>query len=63
VAFSSLERVGKGLRTAPRDAIIAESMTSERGKGFGIHRSLETAGAVLGTVAAFVLLSVFARYG
>jgi len=55
VAFSSLERVGKGLRTAPRDAIIAESMTSERGKGFGIHRSLETAGAVLGTAVAFVL--------
>jgi MFS family permease len=55
VAFSSLERVGKGLRTAPRDAIIAESMTAERGKGFGIHRSLETAGAVLGTAVAFVL--------
>jgi MFS family permease len=55
VAYSSLERVGKGLRTAPRDAIIAESMTTERGKGFGIHRSLETAGAVLGTLVAFVL--------
>jgi len=55
VVFSALERVGKGLRTAPRDAIIAESMTTERGKGFGIHRSLETAGAVLGTFTAFVL--------
>lgn len=55
VVFSALERVGKGLRTAPRDAIIAESMTTERGKGFGIHRSLETAGAVLGTLVAFVL--------
>lgn len=55
VLFSGLERVGKGLRTAPRDAIIAESMTAERGKGFGIHRSLETAGAVLGTLVAFVL--------
>ncbi|MBN1507342.1 MAG: MFS transporter [Sedimentisphaerales bacterium] len=55
VVFSGLERIGKGLRTAPRDAIIAESMTSERGKGFGIHRSLETAGAVLGTLAAFAL--------
>lgn len=55
VVYSGLERVGKGLRTAPRDAIIAESMTSERGKGFGIHRSLETAGAVLGTLVAFVL--------
>lgn len=55
VVFAALERVGKGLRTAPRDAIIAESMTAERGKGFGIHRSLETAGAVLGTLVAFVL--------
>jgi len=55
VLYSGLERVGKGLRTAPRDAIIAESMTTERGKGFGIHRSLETAGAVLGTLVAFVL--------
>lgn len=55
VLYSGLERVGKGLRTAPRDAIIAESMTAERGKGFGIHRSLETAGAVLGTLVAFVL--------
>jgi len=55
VLYSGLERVGKGLRTAPRDAIIAESMATERGKGFGIHRSLETAGAVLGTIVAFLL--------
>jgi len=55
VLFSGLERICKDMRTAPRDAIIAESMTSERGKGFGIHRSLETAGAVLGTLVAFVL--------
>jgi MFS family permease len=55
VLFSGLERIGKGLRTAPRDAIIAESMMTERGKGFGIHRSLETAGAVLGTLVAFFL--------
>jgi len=55
VVFSSLERVGKGLRTAARDAIIAESMTTQRGKGFGIHRGLETIGAVLGAVVAFCL--------
>jgi MFS family permease len=55
VVFSALERVGKGLRTAARDAIIAESMTTERGKGFGIHRSLETVGAVLGAVVALAL--------
>lgn len=55
VVFSSLERVGKGLRTAARDAIIADSMTTQRGKGFGVHRSLETIGAILGAVVAFGL--------
>ena len=54
--FSSLERVGKGMRTAPRDAIIADSMPENRGKGFGIHRSMDTAGAVLGSVVVFLLI-------
>ena len=40
--FASLERIGKGLRTAPRDAIIADSMPQKRGKGFGIHRAMDT---------------------
>lgn len=53
--FASLERVGKGLRTAPRDAIIADSMPKERGKGFGIHRSLDTFGAILGSILVFLL--------
>ena len=56
VVFASLERVGKGLRTAARDVIIAESVTTQRGKGFGIHRGLETIGAILGSAMAFVLL-------
>lgn len=51
-----LERVGKGLRTAPRDAIIADSVRKGvRGKGFGIHRALDTSGAIVGSVLAFVL--------
>ena len=54
--FSGLERVGKGIRTAPRDAIIADSMPEKRGKGFGIHRALDTAGAILGSVFAFLLI-------
>ncbi|MCD6477664.1 MAG: MFS transporter [Candidatus Aenigmarchaeota archaeon] len=53
--FASLERVGKGLRTAPRDAIISESMPKKKGKGFGIHRALDTSGAVLGSSIVFVL--------
>ena len=53
--FSGLERVGKGLRTAPRDAIISDSMPKERGKGFGIHRALDTSGAILGSFVVFIL--------
>ena len=55
LTFSSLERVGKGLRTAPRDAIIAESVTDQQGKNFGIHRAFDTAGAVLGAIGALCL--------
>jgi len=51
-----LERVGKGLRTAPRDAVIANStLPSSRGKAFGIHRALDTSGAFIGAFGAFVL--------
>jgi len=59
VIFAALERVGKGLRTAARDAIIAESMATERGKGFGIHRALDTSGAILGSIVVFVLFWFF----
>lgn len=54
--FASLERVGKGLRTAPRDAIIADSAQEKRGKGFGIHRALDTSGAILGSFSVFLLV-------
>ncbi len=54
--FSSAERVGKGIRTAPRDAIIAESMPKERGRGFGIHRAMDSGGAVIGSIIALLLL-------
>ena len=56
LAFLSVERVGKGLRTAPRDAIIAESMPCERGRGFGIHRAMDTVGAILGNIAALLFI-------
>jgi len=43
-----LERFGKGLRTAPRDGIIADSAaTGGRGRGFGIHRAMDTSGRSL----------------
>ncbi len=55
ILFATLERVGKGLRTAARDAIIAESVTTRRGRGFGIHRGLDTFGAILGAASALLL--------
>lgn len=54
-----LDRVGKGLRTAPRDALITASTASGlRGKAFGFHRALDHAGAVVGPLLAFVLLGI-----
>ncbi|MBL1081091.1 MFS transporter [Streptomyces actinomycinicus] len=51
------DRTGKGLRTAPRDALISLSSTPEtRGRAFGVHRAMDTAGALLGPVAAFLVL-------
>lgn len=55
----ALDRVGKGIRTAPRDALIAES--SERGKtgkAFGFHRMMDTLGAVAGPLAAIALIEL-----
>ncbi len=57
----SVERVGKGLRTAPRDAIIADSSLKMRGKAFGLHRAMDTLGAIGGSVIAF-LLFYFLRF-
>ncbi|MER6027875.1 MFS transporter [Streptomyces sp. NPDC001851] len=51
------DRTGKGLRTAPRDALISLSSTAEtRGRAFGVHRAMDTAGALLGPLVAFLIL-------
>ncbi|MDQ3944406.1 MAG: MFS transporter [Actinomycetota bacterium] len=53
------DRTGKGIRTAPRDALISLSSSKDRlAESFGVHRALDTAGALLGPVVAFVLLGV-----
>jgi MFS family permease len=53
-----LDRVGKGLRTAPRDALIAGATpAAQRGRAFGFHRSMDHAGAVIGPLIAFALLA------
>ncbi len=54
------DRVGKGLRTSPRDAIIADSTPVEfRGKAYGFHRAMDHSGAIIGPLAATALLFVF----
>lgn len=51
------DRMGKGLRTAPRDALIADSVQESRaGRAFGLHRTIDQIGAIIGPVAAFALL-------
>lgn len=52
----SLERFGKGLRTAPRDTIISETKKDVRGKAFGIHRAMDSSGAIIGSILAFVFI-------
>ena len=57
LALRFTDRVGKGLRTAPRDALIAGATDPAfRGRAFGFHRAMDNAGAVLGPLLAFALL-------
>ena len=58
--FRFFERVGKGLRTAPRDSLISASVSSnEAGKSFGFHKAMDNSGAIIGPLIAFLLLSFF----
>jgi MFS family permease len=58
VGFRVIDRVGKGLRTPPRDALIAGiTPPALRGRAFGFHRGADHFGAVLGSLAAWYLLS------
>ncbi len=60
LALRFSDRVGKGLRTSPRDAIIADSTPVEfRGKAYGFHRAMDHSGAILGPLAATLLLLVY----
>ena len=53
-----IDRVGKGLRSSPRDALLADSVdATQRGLAFGLHRAMDNAGSVLGPLLAFALLS------
>jgi len=55
-----IERFGKGIRTAPRDSLIAGSViNNETGKSFGLQKAMDNSGAIAGPLAAFALLSSF----
>ena len=58
-ALVTVDRLGKGLRTGPRDAVIAAAAEpSMWGRAFGVHRSLDTVGAAIGPLLAFLVLWV-----
>lgn len=58
IGFRIIDRIGKGIRTPPRDALIAEITPPPlRGRAFGFHRGADHFGAVLGSLAAWVFLS------
>lgn len=53
------ERLGKGIRTAPRDSLVAGSVgKNETGKSFGLHKAMDNSGAILGPLLAFLILSM-----
>ena len=55
-----VDRIGKDIRTAPRDALIVDSVDeSNSGKAFGIHRTLDQIGAIIGPIFAFSMLDLF----
>lgn len=57
LAARVIDRIGKGIRTAPRDVMVSESATEGcTGKAFGIHKALDMAGSALGIFIAFLIL-------
>jgi MFS family permease len=63
VSIRLVDRIGKGLRTAPRDALLAESVPeTSRGRAFGLHRAMDHLGAALGPLLATVFLYFYPGY-
>jgi len=64
VGLRFLDRVGKGIRTSPRDALISDSVGKEyRGLAFSFHRAMDHTGAILGPIVAVGILYAFLGYG
>jgi MFS family permease len=61
LAIRLADRLGKGIRTAPRDAMIADAVTvQQRGLAFGFHRAMDHAGAVIGPLMGYLLVLLIA---
>ncbi len=57
-----IDRIGKGIRGAPRDALVADvTPLEQRGRAYGLRQALDTVGAFIGPLAAIVLMQVFAN--
>ena len=64
LAVRSTDRIGKGIRTAPRDALLSDSVESSKiGRAFGKHRTLDQSGAVIGPLLAFALIPLMGIKG
>lgn len=62
LAIRLTDRVGKGVRTAPRDAMIADTVTTEqRGLAFGFHRAMDHGGAMIGPLVGYLLVKLIAE--
>lgn len=60
VSIRVTDRIGKGIRTSPRDALLSDSIEPMKiGKAFGLHRTMDQAGAIIGPLIAFGLLYYF----
>jgi MFS family permease len=60
LVLKPIERLGKGIRGAPRDSLVADSVSFDmRGKAFGFHRTMDSAGAIVGSILALVIVVIF----
>jgi MFS family permease len=62
MAFMGLNKLGKGIREAPRDALISESLPNHSGKAFGIQRAFDTTGAILGSLTVLAIVFFMGLY-
>jgi MFS family permease len=64
ISVKIVDRIGKGIRTSPRDTLLAASASKEyRGRAFGLHRAMDTVGAILGPLIAAILLPIISYTG